>query len=137
MEQKLVDYINAQRKEAEEFSKKDGCWMGSMVEPENTEYWNDRVPSGTLAEFNRIELEESAYYCVADAYSKSYARSIDFASMTDAELDAEIKDACDAAARERKWEKQMEKEAIEEETNLAKSLGIDIPTLQRWMKEAA
>jgi transcriptional regulator with PAS, ATPase and Fis domain len=39
--------------------------------------------------------------------------------------------------RERKWEEQMEKEAIEEESNLAKSLGIDIPTLQRWMKEAA
>jgi len=93
MEQKLVDYINAQRKEAEEFSKQPGCWMGSMVEPTDTEYWNDRVPSGTLAEFNRIELEESAYYCVADAYSKSYARSLDFASMTDEELDAEIEDA--------------------------------------------
>jgi len=32
--------------------------------------------------------------------------------------------------------KELE-EAIEEETNLAKSLGIDVPTLQRWMKEAA
>jgi transcriptional regulator with PAS, ATPase and Fis domain len=39
--------------------------------------------------------------------------------------------------QERKWEEQMKKEAIEEESNLAKSLGIDIPTLQRWMKEAA
>ena len=57
--------------------------------------------------------------------------------MTDAELDEVIKDACDSMERERKWEEQMEKEAIEEESNLAKSLGIDIPTLQRWMKEAA
>ena len=137
MEQKLVDVINAQRAEAIEFSKQPNCWMGMYIEPSDTKYWSERVPSGTLKEFNRINLEEDAYYCVADAYSKSYARSIDFASMTDAELDAEIKDACDAAARERKWEKQMEKEAIEEETNLAKSLGIDIPTLQRWMKEAA
>ena len=137
MEQKLVDAINAQRAEAIEFSKQPNCWMGMYIEPSDTKYWSERVPSGTLKEFNRINLEEDAYYCVADAYSKSYARSIDFASMTDAELDAEIKDACDAAARERKWEKQMEKEAIEEETNLAKSLGIDIPTLQRWMKEAA
>ena len=88
MEKALKDYINAQRKEAEEFSKKDGCWMGSMVEPEDTKYWNDRVPSGTLAEFLRTELEETAYYCVADAYSKSYARSVDFASMTYAELDS-------------------------------------------------
>ena len=137
MEQELVDAINAQRAEAIEFSKQPNCWMGMYIEPSDTKYWSERVPSGTLKEFNRINLEEDAYYCVADAYSKSYARSIDFASMTDAELDAEIKDACDAAARERKWEEQMEKEAIEEETNLAKSLGIDIPTLQRWMKEAA
>jgi len=137
MEQKLVDAINAQRAEAIEFSKQPNCWMGMYIEPSDTKYWSERVPSGTLKEFNRINLEEDAYYCVADAYSKSYARSIDFASMTDAELDAEIKSACDSMEQERKWEEQMKKEAIEEETNLAKSLGIDIPTLQRWMKEAA
>ena len=137
MEQKLVDVINAQRAEAIEFSKQPNCWMGMYIEPSDTKYWSERVPSGTLKEFNRINLEEDAYYCVADAYSKSYARSFDFASMTDAELDAEIKSACDSMEQERKWEEQMKKEAIEEETNLAKSLGIDIPTLQRWMKEAA
>ena len=134
MEKELVDYINAQRAEAEEFSKQPGCWMGSMVEPSDLKYWSQRAPCGTLKGFQRIELEEDAYYCIADAYSKSYARSFDFASMTDAELDAEIKSACDSMEQERKWEEQMEKEAIEEESNLAKSLGIDIPTLQRWMK---
>ena len=36
METALVDYINAQRKEAEEFSKQPGCWMGMMPEPEDT-----------------------------------------------------------------------------------------------------
>jgi len=137
MEQELVDVINAQRAEAIEFSKQPNCWMGMYIEPSDTKYWSERVPSGTLKEFNRINLEEDAYYCVADAYSKSYARSFDFASMTDAELDAEIKSACDSMEQERKWEEQMKKEAIEEESNLAKSLGIDIPTLQRWMKEAA
>ena len=137
MEQKLVDVINDQRAEAIEFSKQPNCWMGMYIEPSDTKYWSERVPSGTLKEFNRINLEEDAYYCIADAYSKSYARSFDFASMTDAELDAEIKSACDSMEQERKWEEQMKKEAIEEETNLAKSLGIDIPTLQRWMKEAA
>jgi hypothetical protein len=134
MEQKLVDVINAQRAEAIEFSKQPNCWMGMYIEPSDTKYWSERVPSGTLKEFNRINLEEDAYYCIADAYSKSYARSFDFASMTDAELDAEIKSACDSMEQERKWEEQMKKEAIEEESNLAKSLGIDIPTLQRWMK---
>ena len=137
MEQELVDVINAQRAEAIEFSKQPNCWMGMYVEPSDTKYWSERVPSGTLKEFNRINLEEDAYYCIADAYSKSYARSFDFASMTDAELDEVIKDACDSMERERKWEEQMKKEAIEEEKNLAKSLGIDVPTLQRWMKEAA
>ena len=137
MEKELIEKINAQRAEAIEFSKQPGCWMGMYVEPSDTKYWSERVPSGTLKEFNRIELEEDAYYAVADAYSKSYARSFDFASMTDAELDAEIKSACDSMEQERKWEEQMKKEAIEEEKNLAKSLGIDVPTLQRWMKEAA
>ena len=137
MEQELVDAINAQRAEAIEFSKQPNCWMGMYIEPSDTKYWSERVPSGTLKEFNRINLEEDAYYAVADAYSKSYARSFDFASMTDAELDAQIKSACDSMEQERKWEEQMKKEAIEEEKNLAKSLGIDVPTLQRWMKEAA
>ena len=137
MEQELIEKINAQRAEAIEFSKQPGCWMGMYVEPSDTKYWSERVPSGTLKEFDRITLEEDAYYTIAEAYSKSYARSFDFASMTDAELDAEIKSACDSMEQERKWEEQMKKEAIEEEKNLAKSLGIDVPTLQRWMKEAA
>ena len=137
MEQELVDAINAQRAEAIEFSKQPNCWMGMYIEPSDTKYWSERVPSGTLKEFNRINLEEDAYYAVADAYSKSYARSFDFASMTDAEIEKIFDDACESMERERKWEEQMKKEAIEEEKNLAKSLGIDVPTLQRWMKEAA
>ena len=137
MEQELVDAINAQRAEAIEFSKQPNCWMGMYVEPSDTKYWSERVPSGTLKEFNRINLEEDAYYCIADAYSKSYARSFDFASMTDAELDEVIKDACDSMERERKWAEEEKLKERQEEKNLAKSLGIDVPTLQRWMKEAA
>lgn len=137
MQKDLVDYINAQRKEAEEFSKQPGCWMGSMVSPSDTEYWSERVPSGTLAEFQRIQLEEDAYYSTADAFSKSYARSLDLSSKTDAELDEIIEYACDSMKREQEWEKQMEKEAIEEESKLADSLGIDVPTLQRWLQQEA
>lgn len=137
MEQALRDYINAQRREAKEFSKQPDCWMGSMVSTLNTKYWNDRVPTGTLKEFNRIELEESAYYCVADAYSKSYARSIDFSDMTDEELDQEINKACNQAKEDAEWYAEQEKQALEEEANLAKDLNIDVDTLKRWMKEAA
>ena len=88
MEKDLVDYINAQRAEAEEFSKQPGCWMGKMVDPTDIKYWSERVPSGTLREFRRTELEETAYYIAADAMSKSYARFISskLTKMSDHEL---------------------------------------------------
>ena len=137
MEQELIEKINAQREEAIEFSKQPNCWMGMYVEPSDTKYWSERVPSGTLKEFDRITLEEDAYYTIAEAYSKSYARSFDFSSMTDAELETEIKSACDSMERERKWEEEQELQERKDEEKLASSLGIDVPTLQRWMKEAA
>jgi hypothetical protein len=69
LDQGLVDLINAQRAEAEEFSKQEGCFMGKMPEATELAYWAERVPTGTLAEYERIELEECVYYAVADAYS--------------------------------------------------------------------
>ena len=86
LEKGLVDLINAQRAEAEEFSKQPGCFMGKMPVATDLVYWESRVPSGTLKEYKRIELEESAYYMAADAMSKGYARSLDFSVMTDADL---------------------------------------------------
>ena len=88
MEQKLIDYIDAQRAEAEEFSKQPGCFMGKLPSAADTEYWTERVPSGKLADFERQELEESAYYMAADAMSKSYARWISdkLSDMTNGEL---------------------------------------------------
>tara|TARA_R110001592_G_scaffold5170_1_gene28619 strand:- start:4338 stop:4754 length:417 start_codon:yes stop_codon:yes gene_type:complete len=137
MEQALRDYINAQRREAKEFSKQPGCWMGSLVATRNTQYWNERVPTGTLKEFQRIELEESAYYCIADAYSKSYARSMDFSKMSDEELNKEIDSACETMKDDQKFHEEQEKLAQEEEAKLAASLGIDVPTLHRWLKAEA
>lgn len=90
LEQGLVDLINAQRAEAEEFSKKPGCWMGMMPEATDLKYWEQRVPTGTLKEYERIELEESVYYAVADAYSKSMARSMNLSVWTDEELQTEL-----------------------------------------------
>ena len=91
LDQGLVDLINAQRAEAEEFSKQPGCFMGMMPEATELAYWESRVPSGTLAEYKRIELEECAYYMAAAAMSKGYARSLDFSSMTNEQLN----DFCD------------------------------------------
>lgn len=98
MEQALVDYIMNQRKEAEEFSKQPGCWMGSMPHPDDTEYWSERVPSGTLKEFNRIQLEEDAYYLTAEYTSKSYARSLNFSNWTDERIERHIENLCNESA---------------------------------------
>ena len=89
MEQKLIDFINTQRAEAEAFTASaPGNFMGMLPCHTDTEYWSERVPSGTFAEFERIQLEESAYYLAADAMSKSYARFISpkLSDMTDGEL---------------------------------------------------
>jgi len=87
MEKALVDYIVAQRAEAEAFTAAaPGNFMGKLPCHTDTEYWSQRVPSGTLAEYQRIDLEESAYYLAADAMSKSYARSLDFSTLTNDQL---------------------------------------------------
>lgn len=94
MEVELIDYINAQRAEAEEFNKQPGCWMGSMPSADDHQYWSQRVPSGTLREFQRTELEEAAYYITADYVSKSYARSLDFKNWSDRNLERHIENIC-------------------------------------------
>lgn len=94
MEKALVDYIMAQRAEAEEFSKQPGCWMGMMPHPDEFVYWSSRVPSGTLKELKRIELEEDAYYMTAEKCSKSYARSLEFHNWSDANLKRHIERMC-------------------------------------------
>ena len=91
----LCAYIEAQRTEAEEYSKQPGCWMGSMPHPDDSEYWSQRVPSGTLREFMRIQLEEDAYYMTADRISKSYARSLDFSNWSDYKLQRHIDKMCE------------------------------------------
>ena len=98
----LIDLINAQRAEAEEFSKQPGCFMGMMPEATDLVYWESRVPSGTLKEYKRIELEESAYYMAADAMSKGYARSLDLQSMSDADLHQ----LCDSMAQLMKFDEE-------------------------------
>lgn len=68
--------------------------MGMMPAPTETKYWSERVPSGTLIEYKRIELEETAYYITADKTSKSYARSLNFAGWTDEKIEAHIERMC-------------------------------------------
>ena len=132
----LHDFIMDQRREAEEFSKKPGCYMGMMPHPDKTEYWSERVPTGTLEEYKRIELEESAYYMAADGMSKSYARSLDLTSMSDADLHQ----LCDEMAKLIEYDAQEEQMREEAEQNhfdsLAGYLEVDRETLDRWMEDA-
>lgn len=90
LDQGLVKLINAQRAEAEEFSKQPGCWMGMMPAATELSYWESRVPTGTLKEYERIELEETCYYMMCDAVSKNYARTFDFSDMTDEQIEHHI-----------------------------------------------
>ena len=90
LEKGLVDLINAQRAEAEEFSKQPGCFMGMMPAATELSYWESRVPTGTLKEYLRIELEETAYYITADRTSKSYARSLNFSNWSDQKIEDHI-----------------------------------------------
>lgn len=90
MEKALYDHIMAQRAEAEAFTAAaPGNFMGMLPHPDEFVYWSSRVPTGTMAEFERVELEESAYYLAADAMSKSYARSISttLSELTNEELE--------------------------------------------------
>lgn len=131
----LRDYINAQRAEAEEFSKQPGCWMGKMVCPSDVEYWSERTPSGTLAEFKRIELIEDAYYITADHCSKSYARSLDLENWSNEKLLAHIDRISKDAEREREID-HLEKVAEEARLDrLAADMRVDRETLDRWMEE--
>lgn len=132
----LHDFIMDQRREAEEFSKKPGCFMGMLPAPSETKYWSERVPSGSLEEYKRIELEESAYYMAADAMSKSYARSLDLASMSDADLH-QLCDAMAALIKADAEEEQMREEAEQNHfDSLAADLNVDRDTLDRWMGSA-
>ena len=131
----LRAHINAQRAEAEEFSKQPGCWMGKMVDPDDTEYWAERVPSGTLREFLRIELIEDAYYLTADVVSKSYARSLEFHNWTDEKILRHMERVSLMAERERELEEQAKAADEARLDKLAADMRVDRETLDRWMDE--
>ena len=132
----LVDFINAQRAEAEEFSKKPGCFMGMLPAPTELKYWESRVPTGTLSEYKRIELEESAYYMAADALGKSYARSLILDKMSDDDLH-QLCDEMAAIINADAEEEQMREEAEQNHfDSLAADLNVDRETLDRWMESA-
>jgi hypothetical protein len=137
MEKALKNYIiETNAASRAEMDANPGTIIGMLPDPSEVEYWAERVPTGTLTEYNRIEREETCYYMLCDAYSKSYARNLRLSVFTDAELDAEIEAAGNMIAMQREEEAKYEAEAESEMDELAASLSIDRPTLKRWIQEA-
>jgi len=137
MEKALKNYIiETNAASRAEMDANPGTIIGMLPDPSEVEYWAERVPTGTLAEYLRVSLETEAYYIIADAYSKGYARSFDFSSMTDEEIQVEIDKAIALMDAEAKYEVEAEAQAEAEMDKLAASLSIDRPTLKRWMQEA-
>jgi len=87
MEQILIEHIQSQRAEAEAYTAAaPGNFMGKLPCHTDDVHCSPRVRSATMEEYQRIDLEESAYYLAADAMSKSYARSLDFSTLTNDQL---------------------------------------------------
>ncbi len=90
----------------------------------------------TVDQFKRHQLEEDCYYSVAEAFSKSYARSLNTSTMTDEELES----LADRASKIIEREAQEAKEQAEAEgkrlDQLASDVGTDRATLDRWMQDA-
>ena len=107
-----------------------------MVDADDIEYWSERVPSGTLREFLRIELIEDAYYLTADVISKSYARQLEFHNWTDEKILAHIERVSLMAKRERELEEQQKADDEARLDKLAADMRVDRETLDRWMETA-
>ena len=79
-----LNYINVTNAKSQAWmDAEEGRWAGMI--PTDEQYWIDRGCI-TLAQYMRETLEEDAYYTIAEATSKSYARSFDFTTMSDEQL---------------------------------------------------
>jgi len=108
IEQQLIDYVTKHNAETQAWvDAKEGRWAGFI--PTETS-WFESNGWTTLKSYKRAMLEESAYYMCADAYSKSYARAMNFKMKTNAELDALIEEyskTIDADLKEQsEWEEK-------------------------------
>ena len=90
----------------------------------------------TVEQFKRHQLEEDCYYSVAEAFSKSYARSLNITSMTDEELESLAERASQIIEREAQEAKEQAEAENKRLDKLASDIGTDRITLDRWMQDA-
>lgn len=138
MEQALIDYINSANAKSQAWmDAEEGRWSGMI--PTDEQYWIDRGCT-TLEQYMRETLEEDAYYTIAEATSKSYARSFDFTTMSDEQLNVMCNEY--GAMIEQQIQEQ-EAEDLLIVTNFEKSIAEMISwgaktreTAIRWLLEA-
>lgn len=138
MEQALINHINSENAKSQAWiDAGEGRWTGMI--PTDEQYWIDRGCT-TLAQYMRETLEEDAYYTIAEATSKSYARSFDFTIMSDEQLNA-MCDEYGAMIHEQIQEQKAADELVV--NNFEKSIADMImwgaktrETAIRWLLEA-
>ena len=134
MEQALVDYITSKNAETQAWvDAAEGRWAGMI--PTDPAFFEENGWT-TLVKYKRVMLEEDAYYTLAEAYSKSYARAHDFSSMTDAELNELCESACKSIEYDLERERQEAAEEDVQMVQLASELNVDRATLDRWLEAA-
>lgn len=99
------------------------------------QFWLERGVT-TPDEFIRWDLETCAYYMVADAYSKSYARSFNFKDYSNDELEQLMEDCSIMIENELAAEKAFKEEEDLKATVEATMLGVDRSTYDRWIQQA-
>lgn len=137
MEQALVDYITAKNAETQAWvDAAEGRWAGMI--PTDPAFFEENGWT-TLVKYKRAMLEEDAYYMCADAYSKSYARMMDFTSMSDAELEDLCNQYGDTIEANMKEESEWAQKCVDTFqsilTNTINCGARDEETALRWLVE--
>ena len=127
----LLNHIIASNKKAQAWIDvdPDNRWQGMITT--DLDHWA-KYKIYNVADYNTYMSAETLYEVFSDKYCKSYARSMDFFSMSQEELDSEWNDI------DERQKKREERENLEDAENfvnnklLAESLGVTIDDLERW-----
>tara|TARA_B110000908_G_scaffold103136_1_gene121514 strand:+ start:229 stop:765 length:537 start_codon:yes stop_codon:yes gene_type:complete len=110
MEQQLIDYITQRNADTQEWvDAKEGRAAGFI--PTDPAFFESNGWT-TLKSYQRGMLEATAYDMCGEAYSKSFARSMNFKMMTNAQLDAEIESYSASIEVDMKQEAVYEQECV-------------------------
>jgi len=127
----LQNHIILQNKKAQAWIDVDPAnrWQGMITT--DLDYWAN-YNIFNVEGYNKYMSAETLYEMFSDKYCKSYARGMDFFSMSQEELDA-IYDE-EEVREKRKQERKANEEAENLVNNkiLAESLGVTIEDLERW-----